>query len=61
MEKLQKILEQTIKNSGEEVSILIKELNKNEYIYNYNTKIKMISASKGVKNIFKKSNRIKYI
>lgn len=45
MEKLQKILEQTIKNSGEEVSILIKELNKNEYIYNYNTKIKMISAS----------------
>ena len=45
MEKLQKQLEQIIKNSGEEVSILIKKLNKNEYIYNYNTKIKMISAS----------------
>lgn len=38
-------LENMIKESKEDVSILITELNNSKYIYSYNNKIKMISAS----------------
>jgi beta-lactamase class A len=45
MENLIKNLDDMIKDSKENVSILITELNNPKYIYRYNDKIKMISAS----------------
>lgn len=38
-------INQMIKDSDENVSILVKELNKTDYIYNYNSDIQITSAS----------------
>ena len=45
MDKLIKELDKMIDESGENVSVLVKEIGKKEDIYNYNSNVEMVSAS----------------